>query len=59
MPLDCLHMTTLEITHSLTESEIEQLVETIGPSIPSVSHLIAQFSKSYRTPTLLVPFSRV
>jgi len=29
MPLDCLHMTTLEITHSLTAPEIDALVESL------------------------------
>ena len=37
MPPDCLHMTTLEITHSLTELEIETLVDNLKPSIPTVS----------------------
>ena len=40
MPIDCLHMTTLEITHSLTELEIETLVENLKPSIPVVSKLV-------------------
>ena len=40
MPPSCLHMTTLEITHSLTELEIEALVDTLKPSIPTVSMLV-------------------
>lgn len=40
MPANCLHMTTLEITHSLTELEIETLVDNLKPSIATVSMLI-------------------
>ena len=41
MPPSCLHMTTLEITHSLTQPEIEALVDSLKPSIPTVSMLVA------------------
>lgn len=37
MPLDCLHMTALEITHSLTASEIEDLVHIMNPKIPEIT----------------------
>lgn len=37
MPLDCLHMTALEITHSLTAPEIEDLVHTMNPKIPDIT----------------------
>lgn len=37
MPLDCLHMTALEITHSLTKPEIEDLVNTMKPKIPEIT----------------------
>lgn len=39
MPLECLHMTALEITHSLTEQEIETFVEKLRPNIRAVSFL--------------------
>lgn len=37
MPLECLHMTALEITHSQTEQEVDLLVQTLNPKIPTVS----------------------
>ena len=37
MPADCLHMTTLEITHSLTSPEIEALVTTLLPSAKNIT----------------------
>lgn len=39
MPLECLHMTALEITHSQTEQEIDLLVQKLGPMIPTVSFI--------------------
>ena len=44
MPLDFLHMTTLEITHSLTEEGIETLVDKLRPTIPSVSTSMTESS---------------
>jgi len=44
MPADCLHMTTLEITHSLTAPEIEVLVETLLPS----AKLITDYTLDHR-----------
>ena len=37
MPLECLHMTTLELAHSLKEPEIEQLVAAIESKIPEIT----------------------
>ncbi|KAI5204652.1 hypothetical protein E4T42_01040 [Aureobasidium subglaciale] len=37
MPQDSLHMTALEITHSLTAPEIDELVEQVRPGIPSIT----------------------
>lgn len=37
MPLDCLHMTALEIAHSLTNSEIDRLVTTIQSKILEIT----------------------
>ena len=37
MPLSCLHMTTLEITHSLTEAEIGQLIAVMNSKIPDIT----------------------
>lgn len=37
MPLDCLHMTVLEVTHSKTESEIEHLVALMRDGIPKIT----------------------
>ena len=39
MPLECLHMTALEITHSQTEQEIDLLVQKLRPKIPTVSFI--------------------
>ena len=44
MPADCLHMTTLEITHSLTAPEIEVLVEALLPS----ATLITDYTLNHR-----------
>ncbi|MCJ1382602.1 transport between ER and Golgi ATPase protein [Xylographa soralifera] len=44
MPANCLHMTTLEITHSLTAPEIEVLVETLLPS----AKLITDYTLDHR-----------
>ena len=44
MPLQCLHMTTLEITHSLTAPEIEALVHTILPK----SEEITNYTRSHQ-----------
>lgn len=37
MPQDCLHMTALEVTHSLTAPEIEKLVAKLAPRAASIS----------------------
>ena len=44
MPLDCLHMTVLEITHSKSEAEIEGLVDIMKEKIPE----IANFTTDHR-----------
>lgn len=44
MPEDCLHMTALEITHSLTKPEIDALVEQIQPH----AHSITDFTFDHR-----------
>lgn len=44
MPLECLHMTVLEITHSKTAAEIEQLVNTMESKVPE----IADYTYSHR-----------
>lgn len=38
MPLDCLHMTTLEVAHSLTELDIESLVAILGSRISEITN---------------------
>lgn len=37
MPPDCLHMTTLEVTHSLTAPEIDAFVETLRPKAEEIT----------------------
>ena len=37
MPVDCLHMTVLEITHSKTEADIEHLVKSMDSKIPEIT----------------------
>lgn len=37
MPLDCLHMTTLEIAHSLQEPEIESLLTVLGHKVAEIT----------------------
>ena len=37
MPPDNLHMTTMEVTHSLTEAEIEHLVQILTPSSKEIA----------------------
>ncbi|KAI8938822.1 hypothetical protein NX059_004684 [Plenodomus lindquistii] len=37
MPPDCLHITVLEVTHSKTAEEIQQLVEHIKSSAPAIT----------------------
>ena len=44
MPLECLHMTVLEITHSKTEAEIEHIVNSMESKIPE----IADFTYNHR-----------
>ena len=44
MPLDCLHMTVLEITHSKTEAEIEHIVNSMDGKIAG----IADFTYDHR-----------
>ena len=38
MPVDCLHMTVLEIAHSKTEAEIEHLVNIMDTKIPGITN---------------------
>jgi len=38
MPQDCLHITVLEITHSKTTEEIQQLVDVMHSKIPSITN---------------------
>ncbi|CAI6335507.1 unnamed protein product [Periconia digitata] len=45
MPRDNLHITALEITHSKTAGEIEQLVDMMQPKIPSIT----DYTYSHRT----------
>lgn len=37
MPLDCLHMTALEMTHSRSKAEIEELVHILESKIPDIT----------------------
>ena len=37
MPQDCLHITVLEVTHSKTTEEIQQLVDQIQKSVPEIT----------------------
>ena len=37
MPIDCLHLTVLEITHSKTEAEIEHLVSVMAGKVPEIT----------------------
>ncbi|MCJ1251825.1 transport between ER and Golgi ATPase protein [Trapelia coarctata] len=37
MPPDCLHMTTLEVTHSLTAPDIDALVQTLKPKAKEIT----------------------
>ncbi len=37
MPVECLHMTVLEITHSKTAAEIENLVNVMASRIPEIT----------------------
>lgn len=37
MPLDCLHMTALEITHSLTAREVDHIVNVMEAKIPEIT----------------------
>ena len=39
MPLECLHMTVLEIAHSRSESEIEDMIKIIEEKIPGITNL--------------------
>lgn len=44
MPLDRLHITAMEVTHSKTAEEIDQLVDTLRPN----SQMIADYPASHR-----------
>ena len=37
MPLDCLHMTALEMTHSRTKGEIDEIIQTIESKISEIT----------------------
>ena len=39
MPLECLHMTVLEIAHSRSETEIGDMVKTMEETIPEITDL--------------------
>ncbi len=39
MPLECLHMTVLEIAHSRSEAEIGDMVKTMEETIPEITDL--------------------
>jgi hypothetical protein len=41
MPQDNLHMTAMEVTHSLTAPEIEALVETLEPNVEAIANYTA------------------
>lgn len=36
MPEDCLHMTVLELTHSVSPEEVQRLINIISPSIENI-----------------------
>ena len=42
MPLECLHMTVLEIAHSQTEDEIAGLIKTMEGEIPNIANYTLQ-----------------
>lgn len=45
MPQDCLHITALEVTHSKTKKEIQQLVDQIKDKAPEIT----DYTYSHRT----------
>lgn len=46
MPIANLHLTALEITHSLTADELEPIVDSMKPVIPSmVNYMLAHRSR--------------
>ncbi|KAJ5561055.1 RNA ligase/cyclic nucleotide phosphodiesterase [Penicillium sp. DV-2018c] len=47
MPSDCLHMTVLEVAHSLTEQQIEDLVQTLRSSKEVTLSDIAAYPRSH------------
>lgn len=49
MPLENLHTTVLEIAHSLTEEQIEDMVKTLQSSKDISTSHIADYTFSYRT----------
>lgn len=50
MPIDCLHMTVLEMAHSRSSAEIEELVHILEPKIPEIT----DFTLSHRA-RLIMP----
>ncbi|RMZ85273.1 hypothetical protein DV738_g175, partial [Chaetothyriales sp. CBS 135597] len=52
MPISNLHMTALEVTHSKTEAEIDDLVSTLKPSAKSITDMN---SLDNRRPRLIKP----
>ena len=38
MPLDCLHMTALEVAHSMTEAKMEELLRIMAPSVSHITN---------------------
>lgn len=52
MPLDCLHMTVLEITHSRSEVEIESLVSDMKAWIPEITNITLKHHAQLTQPML-------
>ena len=52
MPLDCLHMTVLEVAHSRTEAEIAVMVEKMEERIPEIVNFTYDHRARLVRPTL-------
>jgi len=52
MPIDCLHLTVLEIAHSRTKEEISSLVEIMESKIPSITDHTMKFHARLVKPTI-------
>lgn len=57
MPLSSLHMTTLELTHSRTPSEISSLMAKAAPLVPTLSNLPHSLAHNLSTPLGVHPTS--